>query len=161
MIATKSVSDLQGRPAGQIKPTEHGKGYMKNQMRKITIGEHVYLWTVTTKTRQPPETRISLAEATFSAFHQTNKHNPLRILVTTWDDAIAGNPLKTGWRVKKLSGEEVLLNINHPRIARQLIEYAHAHGWEPEKNNVPHSITDGMNVLAELGYNINELLPRS
>jgi hypothetical protein len=161
MIATKSTTRVQERAVDQIEPNKRGEDCIKNHMRKITIRGHVYLWTVTSKTRHPPETRISLAETTFSAFHRTNKHNPLRILFTTWDDAMAGNPLNTGWRIKKQSGEEILLNINYPRIARQLIEYARVHGWEPETNTTSHINTDGMSVLIELGYNVDELRPRS
>ena len=90
-----------------------------------------------------------------TAYLADKKLAPLLMSFTTWDDAIAGNPLKTGWRFELMS-----VNLNRPRFVAELIRAARSRGWTPETARRPFTIDDGLAVLAELGYRADVLRPR-
>jgi hypothetical protein len=90
-----------------------------------------------------------------TAYLADKKLAPLLMSFTTWDDAIAGNPLNTGWRVELTS-----VNLNRPRFVAELIRAARKRGWTPETARRPFAIDDGLAVLAELGYDANGLRQR-
>ena len=90
-----------------------------------------------------------------TAYLADKKLAPLLMSFTTWDDAIAGSPLNTGWRFELMS-----VNLNRPRFVAELIRAARKRGWQPETTRQPLAIDDGLAVLVELGYNAEVLRPR-
>jgi len=89
-----------------------------------------------------------------TAFLADKKLAPLLISFTTWDDAVAGNPLNTGWRFELMS-----VNLNRPRFIAELIRAARKRGWRPETARQPLAIDDGLAMLEGLGYNAGVLRP--
>lgn len=130
---------------------------MKSKTRKITIESNTYIWSISNNIKHIAEIKQYVAEALFSAYYITNKRNPLRIAFTTWDDPVMGNPLYTGWKTTRYSKEEVVVNLNYPGIARELINAARNKGWSPEKDNNQMMIIDGLHLLTEIGYDIEGL----
>ena len=51
-----------------------------------------------------------------TAYLADKKLAPLLMSFTTWDDAIAGSPLNTGWRFELMS-----VNLNRPRFVAELL----------------------------------------
>jgi hypothetical protein len=90
-----------------------------------------------------------------TAYLADKKLAPLLMSFTTWDDAIAGNPLNTGWPFELMS-----VNLNRPRFVAELIRAARNGGWRPEIARRPFTVDDGVAVLVELGYDANVLRPR-
>ena len=90
-----------------------------------------------------------------TAYLADKKLAPLLMSFTTWDDAIAGSPLNTGWPFELMS-----VNLNRPRFVAELIRAARNRGWRPETARRPFTVDDGLAVLVELGYEANVLRPR-
>ena len=89
-----------------------------------------------------------------TAYLADKKLAPLLMSFTTWDDAVAGNPLNTGWRSGLMS-----VNLNRPRFVAELIRAARKRGWRPEAARRPFAIDDGLAVFDDLGYNAKALRP--
>jgi len=91
-----------------------------------------------------------------TAYLADKKLAPLLMSFTTWDDAVAGNPLNTGWRPER----RMSVNLNRPRFVAELIRAARNRGWRPESARRPFTIDDGLAVLGELGHEADDLRPR-
>jgi hypothetical protein len=126
---------------------------MKNRLRKITIEDLVYLYSVTDKYDLETETNT----LTLKVFLNGQKQTPLIIEFLTLDHYYMGQILKSGIKLTntiKSTNENV--NINEPKYIRELILQGQKTGWtgtnKIEKQN-------GLNYLTELGYQTDILLP--
>jgi hypothetical protein len=126
---------------------------MKNKLRRITIEDLVYLYSVTDKYRLGTETNT----LTIKVFLEGQKLTPLIIEFLTLDHYHMGQILKSGVKLTntiKITEENV--NINEPKYIRELILQGRKNGWtgtnKIEKQN-------GLNYLTELGYETDILLP--
>ncbi len=123
-------------------------------LRRITIEDNVYLYKSVTGFG----TGIDIATFEITIFLENYKLTPLRINFITWEDMYAGNPLKTGIKLTKLSTkEEEVVNLNRPKYIREFILYGLNLGWNG-KNKV-ESI-NGLKMLISLDYDVSILHPK-
>lgn len=125
---------------------------MKSKLRKITIDNLVYLYSVTDKYHLGTETNT----LTVKIFLNGQKQTPLIIDFLTLDHYHMGQILKTGVKLKnnfKKIDENV--NINEPKYIRELILQGRKKGWIGT-NKIEKQ--DGLNYLTELGYETDILL---
>lgn len=126
---------------------------MKNKLRKITIEDIVYLYSVTDKYHLGTETNT----LTVKVFLEGHKQTPLIIEFLTLEHYYMGQILKSGVKLtNKIKSTDDNVNINEPKYIRELILHGQKNGWtgtnKIEKQN-------GLNYLTELGYEIDILLP--
>ncbi|MBT2620841.1 hypothetical protein [Chryseobacterium sp. ISL-6] len=128
---------------------------MKNKLRKITIEDVVYLYSVTDKYHLGTETNT----LTVKVFLDRQKQTPLIIEFLTVDHYYMGQILKSGVKLTNiLKSTDDLVNMNEPKYIRELILQGRKNGWtgtnKIEKQN-------GLNYLTELGYETDILLPNN
>lgn len=126
---------------------------MKTQLRKITINDKIYLYTKADYLGNE-QSRVKLR-----IFLQGEKTTPLIIDFLTKDDFILGNPLKNGVKLfNQLENQTQIVNINHPKLIRALILLGIENGWTG-KNIIGKQ--DGLAYLQELGFAIDDILPKN
>jgi hypothetical protein len=99
------------------------------------------------------------ARTQFTAYGRADKRNALEIIFLTWDDPIAGNPLYSGFPLKHQDDKSVVVNLNIPKFAVELIRYGISHGWNPEENDRGVRFSDGLQVLTNLGFDVSVITP--
>ncbi|SNR51845.1 hypothetical protein [Flavobacterium sp. ov086] len=123
-------------------------------LRKIIVEENVYLYK--SVTGFGGGTEIATFEITI--FLENHKQTPLKINFITWEDLYAGNPLKTGVKLTRLSTQETeFVNLNRPKYIRECILYSIKMGWNGQ--NKVESI-DGLKILMSLGFDVSCLHPK-
>lgn len=128
---------------------------MKKKLRKITIEDAVYLYSVTDKYHLGTETNT----LTVKVFLDGQKQTPLIIEFLTLDHYYMGQILKSGVKLTNIiKSTDDLVNMNEPKYIRELILQGRKNGWtgtnKIEKQN-------GLNYLTELGYETDILLPNN
>ncbi|MCW3162497.1 hypothetical protein [Chryseobacterium oryctis] len=126
---------------------------MKRKLRRITIDNLEYLYSVTDKYHLGTET----STLTVKIYLEGQKQTPLVIDFLTLDHYFMGQILKSGVKLmNRIKGIEEIVNINEPKYIRELILQGLKNGWvgtnKIEKQN-------GLGYLAELGYEVDILLP--
>lgn len=119
---------------------------MKNKLRKITIDNSKYLYTLTDKYHSETETNT----LTLKVFLEGYKQSPLIIEFLTCDHYYMGQVLKSGVALEnKKTNSTDIININQPGFIRKLILQGIKNGWtgmaQIDKQN-------GLNYLVGLGY---------
>ncbi|MBF7092529.1 hypothetical protein IUY40_13410 [Flavobacterium sp. ALJ2] len=123
-------------------------------LRKITVEDNVYRY----KCMNGFGLNTEIATFEITIFLDSYKQSPLKINFVTWEDLYAGNPLKTGVKLIRLSTkEEEFVNLNRPKYIRECILYGLKMGWNG-KNKI-ESI-DGLKMLMSLGYDVSFLYPK-
>ncbi|WP_428232075.1 hypothetical protein [Flavobacterium sp.] len=123
-------------------------------LRKITVEDTVYLYKCVVGFAI--NTEIATFEITI--FLNGYKQTPLKISFITWEDLYAGNPLKTGVKLTKLSTkQEELVNFNKPKYIRECILDGLKTGWKG-KNKA--AFIDGLEFLKALGYDVVFYIPK-
>ena len=126
---------------------------MKKQLRKITINNAEYLYTISQK--YLPSTKTNLL--TIKVFLSGQKLTPLFIDFLTLDDYYLGNLLNAGINLPNSTTNEITyVNLNKPKFIREFILLGLKHGWTGT-NKI--EVQNGMNYLKELGYEVGKLQP--
>ena len=115
----------------------------KSKLRRLTIGDDRFLWTV--KDTYLPRTGTMIdypVHVKFTAFLATNKTTALHIHFHT-SATMMGNWLTSG------IGE---VNLHLPSFARLLILAGLEQGWQASRQTF--SIEDGLPILKRAGYRI-------
>ena len=128
---------------------------MKKSIRKIVVAQKTFLWKVNDKVIY--ENNLPIAVSRILIYPEFNQQSKIIIMVKTWDDMIAGNPIKTGYKTNKL-GKEVILNLNFPNIIKDIIEYFLQSDWDVNGKG-SKTIDDGLTILAKIGYDVSKLYP--
>ena len=126
---------------------------MKSKLRKITIENLEYLYSVSNKYHLENQTNTLTVRIYLSGYKQT----PLVIDFLTLDNYYMGQLLNSGVSLaNKLTNMTDTVNINDPKYIRELILHGQKNGWtgnnKMEKQN-------GLNCLMELGYDAEVLKP--
>jgi hypothetical protein len=131
---------------------------MKNKVRTIVVMQKKLNWVLTQKsTRSSQNTWIALSRLTIFS----SEKGQLVINFKTRDDAHPGNPLYTGILLTETRALQHTLNLNHPNIIREIIEFlVNQKRWSFE-NHKHLTLEDGLEILAQMGYQITELQPDS
>jgi hypothetical protein len=127
---------------------------MKNRLRAIVVMQEKLNWVLTEKyVHSSQNTFIALSR--LSIF--SNKTGRLVIIFKTRDHVYTGNPLKTGVLVTDKHEIQRTLNLNHPSMIREIIEFlVNQHRWSFEQRN--HLLLkDGLELLGQMGYQVDEL----
>ena len=124
---------------------------MRSKLRKITIDNLEYLYSVTDKYHSGTETNT----LTLKVYLNGQKQTPLIIDFLTLDHYYMGQILKSGVSlVNRITSLSENVNINEPKYIRQLILKGIKNGWtgtnQVEKQN-------GLNYLIDLGYEIEKI----
>lgn len=127
---------------------------MKSKLRKITIENLEYFYSVSNKYNLENQTNTLTVRIYLSGYKQT----PLVIDFLTIDNYYIGQLLNAGVRLaNKRTNMTDTVNINEPKYIRELILQGHKNGWtgnnKMEKQN-------GLNYLTESGYDAEALKPR-
>jgi len=126
---------------------------MKNKLRKITIEDLVYLYSVTDKYHLGTETNT----LTVKVFLDGLKQTPLIIEFLTIDHYYMGQILKSGVKLTNIiKNTDDNVNINEPKYIKELILQGRKNGWTGT-NKIEKQ--DGLKYLKELGYETDILLP--
>jgi hypothetical protein len=121
------------------------------KLRKITVEDNVYLYTMTGKVDLPAQE----GTLTIKIFLKDYKLTPLLVDFLTWDDPIIGLPLNFGFPlVKSLTDEKEVVNLNRPKYVRECILFGLQKGWTG-KNKLES--LNGLEVLRNLGYDVSVL----
>ncbi|WP_160136276.1 hypothetical protein [Chryseobacterium sp. c4a] len=127
---------------------------MKNKLRKITIEHTEYLYAVTDKYDAVSETNT----LTVKVFLSGEKQTPLIIDFLTFEHYFMGQPLKSGISLMNAVTDSLEnVNINEPKYIQKFIVKGIEKGWNG-KNKMEKQ--NGLNYLAELGYEIGSLKPK-
>lgn len=126
---------------------------MKTKLRKITIDNLEYLYSVSDQYIPGTETNA----LTVKIFLSGQKQTPLVIEFLTLDHYYMGQILKSGISLtNKIKNTVDHVNMNEPKYIRELILLGRQNGWigtnKMEKQN-------GLIYLIELGYDTDILLP--
>jgi hypothetical protein len=119
---------------------------MKNKLRKITIDNSKYLYSVKDKYHSETETNT----LTLKVFLEGHKQSPLIVDFLTSDHYYMGQVLKSGISLEnKKTNSTDIVNINQTGLIHQLILQGIKNGWNGttriDKQN-------GLNYLVKLGY---------
>ena len=124
---------------------------MKKQLRKITINNAEFLYTISQKYQ--PSTKTNLL--TIKVFLCGQKLTPLFIDFLTLDDYYLGNLLFVGTNLpNSTTNETTYVNLNKPKFIREFVLMGLKHGWTGT-NKV--EVQNGMNYLKELGFEVSKL----
>ena len=124
---------------------------MKKKLRLIVVDGRKYLWrfspgyVATGAPASPWQCRDQ-----FTAYLFQNKACPLRVYFLTWEDPVAGGPLRAGLPLHLPdlhSGQTTGLNLHTPEQAARLIRRALAAGWQPTPCHTPFVIREGVQWL--------------
>lgn len=127
---------------------------MKSKLRKITIENLEYLYSVSNKYNLENQTNTLTVRIYLSGYKQT----PLVIDFLTIDNYYIGQLLNAGVRLaNKRTNMTDTVNINEPKYIRELILQGHKNGWT---GNNKMEKQDGLNYLTESGYDAETLKPR-
>lgn len=119
---------------------------MKNKLRKISIDDVEYLYSVTNKYHLDRHTNT----LTVKIYSSGQKQTPLVIEFSTIDDPIVGQPLKTGIKLtNKITNLTDTINLNEPKYIRELILLGQSKGWQ---GNNKMERQNGLDYLYEQGY---------
>ena len=127
---------------------------MKSKLRKISIENLEYLYSVSNKYNLENQTNTLTVRIYLSGYKQT----PLVVDFLTIDNYYMGQLLNSGVSLaNKLTNMTDTVNINEPKYIRELILQGQKNGWtgnnKMEKQN-------GLNYLTELGYDAEALKPQ-
>ncbi|MGE8553683.1 MAG: hypothetical protein ACN6OB_07075 [Chryseobacterium jejuense] len=127
---------------------------MKNKLRKITVEHIEYLYLVTDKYHRGTETNT----LTVKVFLSGEKQTPLILDFLTFDDYLMGQLLNSGiFLMNTITNSIERVNINEPKSIQKLIVKGREKGWNG-KNRIEKQ--NGLDYLAELGYEIDSLKPK-
>ncbi|SIO38912.1 hypothetical protein SAMN05421769_4055 [Chryseobacterium scophthalmum] len=128
---------------------------MKNKLRRITIEDLVYLYSVTDKYHLGTETNT----LTVKVFLEGRKQTPLIIEFLTLDHYHMGQILKSGVELTNtIKNTNDKININEPKYIKELILQGRKNGWVGT-NKMENQ--NGLKYLTELGYETDILLPKN
>jgi hypothetical protein len=129
---------------------------MKNRLRSIVVMQKKLNWVLTEKyVHSSQNTFIALSRLTIFS-KQTGR---LVIIFKTRDHLYTGNPLKTGVLVTDKHEIQRTLNLNHPSMIREIIEFlVNQHRWSFEQRN-QLLLENGLEMLGQMGYQVDELQP--
>lgn len=114
----------------------------------------MYLYSVTDKYHAGTETNT----LTVKVFLSGEKKTPLIIDFLTFEHYFMGQSLKSGISLMNAVTDSLeSVNINEPKYIQKLIVKGIEKGWNG-KNKMEKQ--DGLNYLAELGYEIEPLKPK-
>ncbi len=95
---------------------------------------------------------------TVKIFLSGEKKTPLIIDFLTFNDYFVGQPLKSGINlINRITNSTETVNINEPKYIQKLIVQGREKGWNG-KNKMEKQ--NGLDYLAELGYEIDPLKPK-
>ncbi len=121
---------------------------MKQKLRKIEIGTQKLLYTV--KSLHTKGDNICW-NTKLTIYHSGSKKNPICIEFRTKAAYPSGNPIIQGVKLRK-GKKERIENINHPKLIRDILVFL------PEKTESKKSSIDGLELLSEMGYDIQQLV---
>jgi hypothetical protein len=102
-------------------------------LRRITLGDEVYLWRLDWSYRETEVgTRIYKTLYRLSCYRQGFKRSPAIIHFTTWDDAMIGGPLLTGAPLDLDMPYGLRANLNRPAAIAKIIRHLRSAGCNPE-----------------------------
>jgi hypothetical protein len=131
---------------------------MKNRVRTIVVMQQKLNWVLTEKyVRSSQNTHIALSRLTIFS----NKTGRLVIIFKTRDHIYAGNPLKTGVLITDKHEIQQTLNLNHPSLIREIIEFLVNQNCWSLRERKQLILEDGLEILGQMGYQIAELRPNS
>ena len=126
---------------------------MKRKLRKITINNGEYLYTIFNKYQSSTKTNL----LTIKVFLSGQKLTPLLIDFLTLDDYYLGNLLYVGMNLpNSRTNETRYVNLNKPKFIREFILLGFKNGWTGT-NTI--EVQYGLNYLKELGFEVRQLLP--
>lgn len=115
---------------------------MKKKLRHITIGNKTFNYVVNADT--------------LKIFNDNKSNEFVKIDFDTRDDLYLGCLIFSGHFKTYKNGEELILNINTPSFAKEIIMYLEIekHDFTLQKQLV---IDNGIQILEKLGYNVTGL----
>ncbi|MBK8169993.1 MAG: hypothetical protein IPK60_06580 [Sandaracinaceae bacterium] len=114
-----------------------------NSIRKLVIGDSVYLWGVAHQHNHGHHHEQGCREI-FTAYLEGQKAAPLRI----WFSEEDATRMAAGVVADGAAGP--LTNLNEPKTARRLIDAARVAGWTPESARTPFVVEDGLALLRDV-----------
>jgi Tat protein secretion system quality control protein TatD with DNase activity len=131
---------------------------MKNKVRTIVVMQKKFNWVLASKSiRSSQNTWNALSRLTIFS----SEKGQLVINFKTRDDGHMGKPLNTGILLTETRAPQHTLNLNHPSIIREIIEFlVNQKRWSFE-NRKHLTLENGLEILAQMGYQIAELQPDS
>lgn len=125
---------------------------MKKKLRKIIVGEHTYLYSLTNSIYLETFPDFVLLKI----FLEGHKKTPLSIYFYMQHDYLGGFPLTTGTKLRhKETNSEEIVNLHQPKYIRKLILLGREKGWTGD--NLLEK-QDGLAYLSELGYEIEKII---
>jgi hypothetical protein len=129
------------------------------KVRRITIGNHTYLWNRTHTHLK--EYRSSPCVEKITIYLEGNKRSFLRLIFKVDDNESAeGNAKDMRWALSSMAegtvvsrtaefpdGEIVAVNFNRPAVLKDIINYLRNHDWHPESTTRPLEIQDAWKYL--------------
>jgi hypothetical protein len=108
---------------------------------------------------------VRSSQNTFNALSRltifSNATGRLVIIFKTRDHVYTGNPLKTGVLVANKHEIQQTLNLNHPSMIREIIEFLVNQNCWSLRERKQLILEDGLEILGQMGYQIAELRPNS
>jgi hypothetical protein len=125
----------------------------RSKLRRITLGDEVYLWGLVWGNRQTSEVGMPISYETLyrlTCWRDGFKHSPAIIHFTTWEDAMIGGPLHTGAPLDLNMPNGLRVNLNRPAAIAKIIRYLKSAGWHPEDDSGRLEIQDGQMLLPRI-----------
>ena len=122
---------------------------MKSKLRNINVNQIDFKYLINEKYQKENE---GYWLTTLRVFRESFKNTPLEIKFKSIDGYAIGNILTSGIMIN-----EKEFNLHKPSIIRELIEEGIAQKWNWE--NSKFEISNGLKLLAEIGYDIESLKP--
>jgi hypothetical protein len=121
---------------------------MKKKLRKIVVDGSVYVWGFSPSIIQAEKCMGDCD--VFIAYAGDNHTSPLRIEFHTWEHAIWGRPLRTGFRVIPNDPDSGGINLHQPKWAALLIREGLKQGWQANACSSALKLKNGTELILRL-----------
>ena len=118
----------------------------RSKLRRITLGDEIYLWKLDWSYRKTSEVGAPISYETryrLICYRDGFKRSPAIIHFTTWEDAVTGGPLHTSAPLDLDVPNGLRVNLNRPAAIAKIIRYLKSTGWHPEVDSGRLEIQDG------------------
>jgi hypothetical protein len=123
---------------------------MRKKTRSLVIAGRTYIWRFVPRyVRTEGPLNPWQCDDLFSAWLSGAKRGPLRIHFRTWDDPLAGGPLRTGAPLDPADKPGAGANLHTPGWAAKLVALALENGWRPDVETRAFVIEQGVAFLRE------------
>ncbi len=132
----------------------------RQKLRRIVIGPDTYLWRVHHRHVAPAQRDGRGCTEVFTAFLENFPKAPARVLFPETPEHGPGYPSQSGVVVDYRRPTQAV-NLNHPRIARLVIELALAANWSPTTGSREFVLPNGYELFRAHPTQLDEALAAS